>query len=545
MDLEALGFSTERVEPVASFVNDPTRFGSMTNISPVTAQISSFFDQKLIFSHFNKFRRGWEYLILLCAILCPMEMSFIYLIIPDIPIQYYCIIFIIDILFAIDDFIIRRTAFLFNGEIIKSTAAISEKYGLKYLIIHIVSIIPLGWIGIVIHDKVVYLVLSINRLLRLHRGWRAYRNISSLLPYAGGPMSILPLFFFIIFAVHFFACIFIILGMSQGYEKSFLAPFHLRGFDQLQLYFTSIYFVMTTILTIGFGDISPVTTPEVVITIFVQIIGVSMNAAITSYMVAILIDSASAEFVQKYKVVQDYLRFKDVNEERRQDVRHFFQYQYDTAGGNGNFRRILKMLPASLRNSIKLEMTRQFFDYTNCFTSLSSKQLVRVADSMSFKTFSPNDIICEENDIVDKIIFFKSGVFGIIVDGVIVVTQEANKGYVYGEKEMLMAAHRPTGLMAVTYVECWVLRIDELQHMIQNREEMRVRILTSLQLAYPDSYPTILRNLIVDEKLYHKMLTTDFGEYLEDLSDSSTSESAKNGSHTKRKELMAKFAANT
>lgn len=39
-------------------------------------------------------------------------------------------------------------------------------------------------------------------------------------------------------------------------------------------YINAIYFACTTMLTIGYGDISPVSIPEKIITIFIEIVGV-------------------------------------------------------------------------------------------------------------------------------------------------------------------------------------------------------------------------------------------------------------------------------
>ena len=38
-------------------------------------------------------------------------------------------------------------------------------------------------------------------------------------------------------------------------------------------YINAIYFACTTMLTIGYGDISPVSIPEKIITIFIEIVG--------------------------------------------------------------------------------------------------------------------------------------------------------------------------------------------------------------------------------------------------------------------------------
>lgn len=456
------------------------------------------------YSHFNPFRRVWEYLIIFVTLITPMEILFVALISPDLPIYVYCVTFLFDILLAIDIYIIRHTAILHNGEILTKPKKISKVYGYWALIIQIIACIPLAWIGIIIHNRVVYIILSLNKLLRLHRGYTAYHTTSTLLPYVGGPLTILPVVFFLIFAIDIFATIFIVIAEAQEFENSWVAPYHERGFTKVQCFFVAIYFVLTTILTIGFGDISPITTAEVVVTIFIQLIGVSMQAAMTSIMVAILIDPTAADFVQRYKVMMDFLTFKKVDHASRKAVHNYYQYQFERTGCTGNVKHILKTLPVSLRSTIKLEMTKAFFEQTKSFTGLSNKQLIKIVDVMSFKTFSPHDVIVVQGEMRDRLFFFRSGIIAIIQDGRNTMTQTCEGGIVDGELEMFVCKVNPNGIVAMTYVEAWVLKLEDMINLMQHKNDIRYLILNQLYQLYRDreyDFEAILANTVPDENL--------------------------------------------
>lgn len=476
-------YSTQPYSKLSYFINDGSR---------------SFY------SHFNQVRRIWEYLIMFLSIVVPMEMLFIGVIIPDMPIYTYCITFAFDVLFALDIYIVCCTPILYNGEVLTKPKKIAKVYGIWALVIQLISCIPLGWIGLLIHSRVAYLLLSINRLLRLHRGYRAFNNSKKLLPYIGGFLSILPVIFFLIIAIDVFATIFIVIAEVQGFNESWLAPFHQRGFSKLQCFFVSIYFVLTTILTIGFGDISPVTTTEVIVTIFVQLIGVSMQAMMTSMMVAILIDPISADFVQNYKVTMDFLKLKKVDKGTKISVHNYYQYMYERTDCTGNMKRVLKSLPDSLRSTIKLEMTKVFFLQTRAFTSLSGKQLIRVVELMSFKTYSPHDVITVQGEQRDRIFFFGSGILAVIEDGRSTMTKGCDKGIVDGELDMFLKRFNKNGLIAVTYVEAWVLKLDDIVRLMQEKEDIRFLILNEFYRIFMNGQPefqTILVNTVPDKSL--------------------------------------------
>lgn len=476
-------YSTQPYNKISYFLNDGSR---------------SFF------SHFNQVRRFWEYLIMFLSIVVPMEMLFIALIIPDMPIYTYCITFAFDALFIIDIYIVCCTSILYNGEVLTKPKKIAKVYGIWAIVIQAISCVPLGWIGLMMHSRVAYILLSINRLLRLHRGYRAYKNSKTLLPYIGGPLSILPVIFFLIFLIDICATVFIIIAEIQGFNESWLAPYHQRGFSKLQCFFVSIYFVLTTILTIGFGDISPITTAEVIVTIFVQLIGVSMQAMMTSMMVAILIDPISADFVQNYKVTMDFLKLKKVDHATRVSVHNYYQYMYERTDCTGNMKQVLKSLPDSLRSAIKLEMTKNFFCQTRSFASLSSKQLVRVVELMSFKTYSPHDIITVQGEQRDRIFFFGSGILAVIEEGRTTMTKTCDKGFVDGEMDTFLKRFNKNGLTAVTYVEAWVLKLEDIVRLMQDKEDIRFLVLNELYRIFTSSrndFQTILANTVPDESL--------------------------------------------
>ena len=506
MKLEDLGFVPHRPE------NDPygtARFYGTDSLQrPIRYMAKRFlrYHDKILFTHYSLMRRVWEYLIILLSMLVPMEILFVCLVCPNISMKFFWITFLSDICFAFDNFFIRRTTFLSEIEVVTRPKQIAAAYGKAAMVIHIISVIPLSWIGIVIGNRWVYLALSINRTFRLYRGYRGLRNIAEMLPYAGGYLSILPYFYFLIFAIHLFACVFLGMAMSNGYQQSFLSPYHAQGWDRTKLYFVTIYFVMTTVLTIGFGDIAPVTTAEVIVTIIVQLTGVSLHAALTSYLVAILIDPDQTEYVHHYKIMQSYLKSRHLANSHRKAVREYCQYQWETTKGTGNVKRILQSLPVVIRNTITLEMTKTFFQLTDTFTSLSQGDLIGVVNQMTFKTFSPGDFICQQGNLTDRMYFFRSGILSFIIDGKAVLSQSCTGGIIHGEYEMLLGEPTPSTVKAITYIECWIYRIEDLIELLRRNIEVRVAVLDRLQLNNASVFPRIIKRIVPDDRQRQRYL---------------------------------------
>jgi CRP-like cAMP-binding protein len=328
----------------------------------------------------------------------------------------------------------------------------------------------------------------------------------TLLPYASGGLTILPLFYGFVIVVHFFSSLLLGVANSAGLATSYLHKFAAMGFSFTQLYFCSVYFVMTTIFTIGFGDISPQTRTEIIITILLEIVGISLFSLIMSYLVSILIDPEENDYVHHYKVMQNYLRFWHIPEEHHRALREYCQYQWETTRGTGNVKRILQSLPVTIRNTMKLEMVRIFFEGARSFQGLSQIHLVYIADAMVLKTYSPGDLISEQGDEADRMYFFQSGLLSVIMDGKRVATQSCGEGLIMFEYEMLLGQVKASTLKAITYMEVWVYRLEDLVKLIARKTDIRLIILDKLEKEFRDRFPRVLERIVPDEALRQSVI---------------------------------------
>ena len=104
------------------------------------------------------------------------------------------------------------------------------------------------------------------------------------------------------FFFHISACLFVFLAeFNVDPSESWRYDQPYASYDSIELYITSIYFVVTTMSTVGYGDISGGTTLERVFCIILMLLGVicfnlvsgALGALITNY------DSSQASLNEK------------------------------------------------------------------------------------------------------------------------------------------------------------------------------------------------------------------------------------------------------
>jgi voltage-gated potassium channel Kch len=116
-------------------------------------------------------------------------------------------------------------------------------------------------------------------------------NDNSTIDYISGILSqneilddhggIVVTFFLIVFILNLTACLFIFLGINS--YSSWIKYLNIQDESYLYIYLTSIYFIIVTITTVGYGDITGQTVSEIAFQIYLLIIGTIAYSFTISY----------------------------------------------------------------------------------------------------------------------------------------------------------------------------------------------------------------------------------------------------------------------
>jgi hypothetical protein len=98
------------------------------------------------------------------------------------------------------------------------------------------------------------------------------------------------------FTSHIMACLWVLVGQFQENSGSWYLP-EIQDMGPWHQYTLSMYFVITTMTTVGYGDFSGQTTSERLFVIFLMLIGVLSFTYISGALASVIsnVDSSQAE----------------------------------------------------------------------------------------------------------------------------------------------------------------------------------------------------------------------------------------------------------
>ena len=241
--------------------------------------------------------------------------------------------------------------------------------------------------------------------------------------------------FLFIFCLNFSACLFIFLANNT--YPNWILKLNIQDESYLNIYLTSIYFVIVTITTVGYGDISGTSLPEIIFQILLLIVGTIAYSFIISFFsnYIVKINQKSMAYEKKLDIINE-IKINHPNMENslyQEVLRNLYNEQlYEKKDKH----LLLDCLPYSLKNKLIEEMYKPITQKFLFFKEIDNSDfIVKVVTSLKPLISLKNDIIIQEGEFINEIIFVKSGIVELNISIDLENPEESIKKF-YGKKEI-------------------------------------------------------------------------------------------------------------
>ncbi|CAJ1078062.1 potassium voltage-gated channel subfamily H member 5-like isoform X2 [Xyrichtys novacula] len=447
-----------------------------------------------IILHYCTFKTTWDWVILILtfytAIMVPYNVSFK---IKQNNLAWLVLDSVVDVIFLIDIVLNFHTTFVGpNGEVISDARLIRMNYLKTWFVIDLLSCLPYDIINAFEHvDEGLSSLFSSLKVIRLLRLGRVARKLDHYLEYGAAVLVLLVCVFGLV--AHWLACIWYSIGDYEVIDEttntiktdswlyqlalSIGTPYRYNasgtgqwegGPNKDTLYISSLYFTMTSLTTIGFGNIAPATDGEKIFSVAMMMVGSLLYATIFGNVTTIFqqMYTNTNRYHEMLNNVRDFLKLYQVPKGLSERVMDFIVSTWAMSKGIDT-DKVLAICPKDMRADICVHLNRQVFNDHPAFRLASDGCLRSLAVEFQTTHCAPGDLIFHIGESVDTLCFVVSGSLEVIQDDEVIAI--LGKGDVFGDvfwKETTMA-RACANVRALTYCDLHVIKRDALMRVLE------------------------------------------------------------------------------
>nr|XP_033342336.1 potassium voltage-gated channel protein eag isoform X2 [Megalopta genalis] len=474
-----------------------------------------------ILLHYCAFKAIWDWIILCLtfytAIMVPYNVAFKNKTSEDV--SLLVVDSIVDVIFFIDIVLNFHTTFVGpGGEVVSDPKVIRMNYLKSWFVIDLLSCLPYDVFNAFDHDEdgigSLFSALKVVRLLRLGR---VVRKLDRYLEY-GAAMLILLLCFYMLVA-HWLACVWYSIGRSDadnGVQYSWLwklanvtqspysylwtntstAPELVAGPSRRTMYVTALYFTMTCMTSVGFGNVAAETDNEKIFTICMMIIAALLYATIFGHVTTIIqqMTSATAKYHDMLNNVREFMKLHEVPKALSERVMDYVVSTWAMTKGLDT-DKVLNYCPKDMKADICVHLNRKVFNEHPAFRLASDGCLRALAMHFTMSHSAPGDLLYHTGESIDSLCFIITGSLEVIQDEEVVAI--LGKGDVFGDSFWTnpSVGQSAANVRALTYCDLHTIKRDRLLEVLDFYQAFANSFARNLVLTYNLSHRLIFRKV--------------------------------------------------
>ncbi|OMJ94174.1 hypothetical protein SteCoe_2655 [Stentor coeruleus] len=423
-------------------------------------------ERKCVILPYSLFYKVWNIvlafaLMYTCTVM-PWVLAFEEVVIGE---GWFIIDTLIDIIYCFDIIVTSNLAFSDKkGKLIDSRSTILYNYMKGMLFFDILAIIPFNLLMNSSNKVNSYIkLLRLARMVRLLKALKLKKIIES---FSNGQRAtylalnrLIVGLILILMLIHFTSCIWnFIPRLENNGPTTWLFRYNYLEKTSSEKYLTGVYFAVTTIMTVGFGDISAHSKIEMIVCIILELVGIGFYSFILGVMTTLLTSIDHKEVLLKSRMQmvslfsKDTFLAKEMSKKMSREIKFYYEHLIlDDDERLGILMRIPKKLKYKMSLSMyKCQVNKIFFlnQQDKSFISEFVPRLVYYKYEARKKIFS-------QGDYPDEMYFLMKGRVAFVFSKRNMVFKTVIAGSYFGEIGLIERSPREFG--AITLKVCEML----------------------------------------------------------------------------------------
>ncbi|CAB1458415.1 unnamed protein product [Pleuronectes platessa] len=178
------------------------------------------------------------------------------------------------------------------------------------------------------------------------------------------------------------------------------------------VYIASLYFTLSSLTSVGFGNVSANTDAEKIFSICVMLIGALMHALVFGNVTAIIqrMYSRWSQYHTRTKDLKDFIRVHHLPQSLKQRMLEYFQTTWSVNNGI-DCNELLKDFPDELRSDITMHLNKEILELS-LFASASRGCLRSLSLHIKTSFCAPGEYLLRQGDALQAIFLVVLGFHG-------------------------------------------------------------------------------------------------------------------------------------
>ncbi|XP_056611639.1 potassium voltage-gated channel subfamily H member 3 [Triplophysa dalaica] len=246
-------------------------------------------------------------------------------------------------------------------------------------------------------------------------------------------------------------------------------------------YVTSLYFALSSLTSVGFGNVSANTDSEKIFSICTMLIGALMHAAVFGNVTAIIqrMYSRRSLYHTRTKDLKDFIRVHRLPKALAQRMLECFQTTWSVNNGI-DVSELLKDFPDELRADIAMHLNKELLQLP-LFESASRGCLRSLSLIIKTSFCAPGEFLIRQGDALQAIYFVCSGSMEVLKDNTVLAI--LGKGDLIGSdsltKEQVIKTN--ANVKALTYCDLQYISLKGLREVLRLYPEYAQKFVSEIQ----------------------------------------------------------------
>lgn len=406
----------------------------------------------------------------------------------DVPDWSHWLDLLLTGLFTVDILVNFRTPYLNGNELVTDPRIIKKHYLKKWFALDLITTIPWDMVLLaLLHENPKYagLILSVRliRVLRLFRIPSIVANLGSRSENAlvdaiyretNQKLKVFMMLFWVLVVLNAIACGWILLHETPNK-------------DPLSIYIQAFYWLVVTVATVGYGDITPTTDISRIYATLVMMVGIAMYGYIIGN-VSTTIANANAQKQrrqEKFSALAEFMKRYDIPLPTQNDIFSFYDHFLRDRATMAT--EILQELPQELRKEIDKYVNLFMLRSVPFFTHASHECLMDMVNCLTTTICTPRETIIRAGDKGNEMYFLFHGEVEVLdANGHLLVRLRA--GSFFGEIALLRQVERVATVRAATFCDLYVLSRTEFTRVMDSYPDFARQLNEVVRARYPSLF---------------------------------------------------------